>query len=167
MAGPAVKQFAIGSDQYQVAKMTALTASYIYGLFVSSMIKLVRETPAEADSVSSEEPKPDTEAEAAQRVGFLWSMLSGSIDEKTYSSLQQKCLAVCSKQVQAGDSFVYSPVLMQNGSGRFAIPELAQDAVAVNRLIVEALQFNIAPFFTGGGSAGQPGLAPASPAPTR
>lgn len=130
--------------RYRLTKLPAETASRIFNLLMATVMK-ARQNSGEA----SEEPPEDTDPEkrAAGTVAFMWMLASADLDEKAYTRVQFQCLYSCARL--DGDSTV--PVRMADG--RWAAKELENDAPAVNRLVTEVLQFNIAPFFLGGASS--------------
>jgi len=137
------KDVTIGEGRYQLGKMTARAASRIYNLFVASMLKMVREQNVpDTETPAANNGTEESAAEAT--VAFLWASLSTTLAEDTYTSIQNQCLAVCARYLENGAPH---PLLMKDGSNRWALPDLEQDAPLVNRLIVEVLRYNIGPFF--------------------
>lgn len=80
------------------------------------------------------------------RVGswILKQILTHAINmsEDDFANLQTHCLQVCQRMDAHG-----IPMPLMTGDGRWAYPELEYDLVTVSKLMKEALEFNLTPFF--------------------
>ena len=137
------KDITIGNDRYQLVKMSAQTASWISNLLVANSLLNARPSTSNESSEPSEEmPEMKPEEKAYAAVGSLWLLCGASLAEDVYKRIQNCCLMACRQYDSNGTLLA---VLMQDG--RFVSKDLENDAPTVNRLIMEAMQFNIAPFF--------------------
>lgn len=138
------KEVIVGESVYRLTKLSAETASRIFNLLMATVMKARQDSPATTDE-TPEEINP--EVRAAGTIAFMWMLASTDLDEKVYARIQFQCLFSCA--LLAGNAT--TPVRMVDG--RWAVKELESDAPAVNQLVTEVLQFNIAPFFLGGASS--------------
>jgi hypothetical protein len=67
--------------------------------------------------------------------------LTAGLQEKDFSYLQEKCLAVCEERLPAGWTKVV------DASGAFAVFDLDENATLVLALTIQALVFNLSDFF--------------------
>jgi hypothetical protein len=139
----ATKDIDLDGAKYRVGRMTAMVASRIFNLLMTSSIKASTEAKVIDTSEKSSEMEP-TEENANGMVAFLWISCTNSLDEDQYAKIQNQCLLVCSRYEND------SPLPVKMVDGRWAMKDLEKDALTVNRLVTEALQFNISPFFLAG-----------------
>lgn len=135
------KEIQIGDERYRVGKMPAETAAKIHNMLMACAIRARDESKGDADSDAPDEAmSPEERADGT--VAFLWTLASDSLEDKVYSRVQHQCLLACTKVTPEGSAV---PIRMLDG--RWAAKELAEDGPAVDRLVTETLQFNIAAFF--------------------
>lgn len=142
-----VKEIKIGDSAYRLSKMSAQIASWLYSLLLSSMIKA--QQGARQEVVQAENPAANLQPEEIGRgvVEALW-MTSGSVlSEEQHAKVQQHALRQVSYYITPDSE--PAPILMKDGR---VADEKTSDPVIYNRLVLESLQFNLAPFFTGGAS---------------
>jgi Phage tail assembly chaperone protein, TAC len=126
MSQEKTKDVSIGDHQYRVGKLTARTASWV------AMQILTKLLPSGDELVT----------------GGRASAERSALSESEFHNIQGHCLRVCARYETAGESLVPTPVLMADG--RFAIPELEYDVVAVMALTLHSLMFSVSPFFEEG-----------------
>ena len=83
----------------------------------------------------------DLQERANGMVKGMWLFASSALDDDQYAKIQGRCLASCA--LIDGDKTI--PVRMADG--RWAVKELESDAPAVDQLVSEVLQFNLAVYF--------------------
>lgn len=139
------KELDLDGKRYQLRKMTPLVGSWISNVLISSSISASSGSGSGESSEEFNKLSPQDKAEAA--VNALWLVAASRLSEDNYTKIQRYCLLVCSQYIQGGGAAV--PIFREDG--KFA---LEQEPAVVNRLILEALQFNIVPFFVVGPSNG-------------
>ena len=143
----------VGNETYQLTKWDPRTAVWVRDvLFLAQLEKLGSLTPPPSNS--GEPPKPAEEPTPAQLAQMLWATGGPQLKHAEYSEIQNAALRSASRQ-QAGQ---YLPLLHASGS---ILPQepIADDAVAVERLVSEAIQFNLSPFFAPAAASTQPQTA--------
>ena len=126
------KELVLGENSYRIGKMTARNGSWVASQFASYVL------PAAAQSTAT----------------LIGTSLPNSSNRRTmteteFYNLQNHCLAVCSrKRVELNGSEVYYPLI--HDSGRWNFEDLETDTVTVIVLTIQALMYNIAPFFEDG-----------------
>jgi len=126
--------------------MTALVGSRILNVLISTSAKQTSsEAPAEekAQEKSLFDNLPEEE-KANLIIASSWMLIGTNVPEDVYTQIQKNCLKTCS--VYISPDAPPTPVVMSDG--RWAVKEIENDIPTVNQLIIEALQFNLAPFFT-------------------
>ena len=127
------KDILLGENHYRVGKMTARDGSWVAMQFASYVL------PSAAQS-------------AAGMVGAnLPSMpnRSRTMTEAEFHNIQDHCLAVCTrKRVEPTGVEVFYPLI--HDSGRWNFPDLETDVVSIMVLTLQALWFNVSPFFENG-----------------
>lgn len=127
--------------RYRLDKLSAPVASRIFNLLMSAVMKAQAGAGGGGGDGPEEPEAVDREERAKAQVGLMWLLASTALDDDQYAKIQGQCLASCALL----DGAATVPVRMADG--RWAVKALEYDAPAVNRLVLEALQFNIAPFF--------------------
>lgn len=127
------KELVLGENRYRIGKMTARTGSWVASQFASYVLPAAAQSAAKL--VAVELPATPNR--------------SRTMTEAEFYNLQDHCLAVCSRiRVEPNGSEVYYPLI--HDSGRWNFDDLETDAVTVTILTVQALMFNITPFFADG-----------------
>lgn len=138
-----VKEITIGDTRFQLTKISAQQASWLSNLLVAnSLTNGPRSQPQATPEAATPETTLTPEEQAAGAVGTLWLLCGSTLDEERYKRVQQCALASCRFLDPDGNP---SAVVMQDG--RFTSKDLESDAPTVNKLIAEALIFNLLPFF--------------------
>jgi hypothetical protein len=75
----------------------------------------------------------------------------GVLTEDQFRKFQLTCLKACYRINEAVPTDPALPVLMQDGTGRFAFPDLTDDGPTVMALVMRAMDFNITPFLNDAG----------------
>jgi len=146
------REVTLGTWRFEVTKMSAQTASWLSNLLVAnSLTNGPRSQPQATPEAATPETTLTPEEQAAGAVGTLWLLCGSTLDEERYKRVQQCALASCRILDPDGNP---SAVVMQDG--RFTSKDLESDAPTVNKLIAEALTFNLACFFAAGSSAPAP-----------
>jgi hypothetical protein len=122
------KELSVGASNYRIGLFSARDGSWIVGQFITRMLLL------DPEKASDE-----------KNLAFILSTMITDLPEAVFNSIRDKCFAVCSKQDPLG---AYAPLLMRDGSGRWA--EKEPDLLTVNVLLTSALAFNLSPFFAPG-----------------
>ena len=73
----------------------------------------------------------------------------GGLDLATHSQIQKLCLSVCSRMTRTERT--RTDAYADRNGGRALVPQVACDVVAVMRLEMEVLVFNLSDFFAQGG----------------
>jgi hypothetical protein len=160
---PKTKEVSIGEYQCRVGKLDACSAAWVLGVLMAVVADQRRRQPQAPEQQAPEPPPKDAAAReemARGVVGALWLTAGSALDRERYRDVQQGCLRVCSARNDGG---LFEPVVAADG--RWSRKDIGDDAPAVHRLILEALQFNLSPFFlddASSGAAASP-LAPAAP----
>jgi hypothetical protein len=123
------KEVKIGSVVYRISQFSARDGSWVVGQFITRMLLL------DPEKASDE-----------KNLAFILTTLLPSLSEETFNSIRDKCFAVCSQKDDIGG---YTPLLMRDGSNRWAVKE-PPDLLATNVLLTSALAFNLSPFFAPG-----------------
>lgn len=124
-----MKDVEVAGKKYQISKMPARTASWIAVQILTKMLPGVMESKLQLANLP---------------------VNRSQLTESEFYSIQASCLAVCSRYERVGEVVAPQPVLMMDGSGRFALPDLEDDVVSVLGLTVHALIFNVSSFFEDG-----------------
>jgi len=144
------KDTTIGERKFRLGRMTALVGARILNVLISTSAK------QQSSSQNSAEEKTETEQEKAMFDSFSeeekanliiassWTLIGTNVPEDVYTQIQKNCLKTCSIYVSPDAPPV--PVIMADG--KWAAKEIEHDIPTVTQLITEALQFNLAPFFT-------------------
>jgi hypothetical protein len=146
----ATKDVTIGNLLYRVGELSARDGSWVVGQFLPRMLQL---TP--------EAYKDD------KNLGLTMSILMSAVTEDVFDSIREKCFAVCFQQEK--DMPTPTPLLMQNGTGKWAV-RTPPDLVAATALITATLVFNLRPFFEPGALETLrqlfPNMSPSAPSST-
>lgn len=127
------KDIALGEHYYRVGKMTARNGSWVAMQFASYVLPAAAQSAANVVDISL--PTPPSRAR--------------SMTEAEFHNIQDHCLAVCSrKKIEPTGAEVFYPLI--HDSGRWNFPDLEADVVTIMVLTLQALWFNIAPFFEDG-----------------
>jgi hypothetical protein len=152
------KELLINERFFRINRMTATVGSRVLNVLLSVAANAVSQSTREETQHGREElEKLTPEEQANTMIGSLWVLAGGELSEESYNQLQRHCLLVCALRVTPDADPI--PILMNNG--RWAAKELESDIVTVDKLISEALQFNLAPFFIA--SASKPTAEAAAP----
>ena len=136
----------IRGTRYQIGRLTARTGSWIVTQIVTKMLPFGIEGQLGTGGL------PASRAE---------------MTEADFQNIQDHCLAVCRRYEMTGSTETPMPITVRPGV--FAVRELEYDLPTVLALTVQALVFNLSPFFSG--DALQPilqavtGLSSPSPSP--
>jgi len=147
----------VNEKPYRIGRLTASCGSWIRSVLVGS-IKVSgegKDDPELEKRMSEMDPKERADG----LVQMLWTTCGSGLSEEAYRTVQTRCLQVVSMENGAGPV----PVMMKDG--RFAVKDLEYDGPTVDRLVVEVLKFNIAPFFLAGASS-QPSRSPSDSSPS-
>lgn len=140
------KDVEIEGKAFRVGRMTATVGARILNVLLSAGAKAQAKetsTPEEKDEAKMAFEELSEEEKANIAISSTWIMVGSSISSEVYSEIQMNCLRVCLLYPQSDSSPI--PVVMANG--KWATSEIEKDLPVVNQLIIEALQFNLAPFF--------------------
>lgn len=133
------------------SKLGSFIAFKMFGLMSN---RISKSSAMGGDPTRSETttPTPTTAPDGEETArGVVLAALAGGIDDyETHCMIQQKALSVCSK-LEISTEGRELPLRITTDSGEWAAPELKEDLNLVNKLEVESLVFNIAPFFGAGG----------------
>lgn len=145
------KDVSIGGSLYRVSKFDATIGAWILSNLVAASAQAKKPDIQSSDKTG---PMPDmdkmSEKErddfAQANVAYMWTLAGTVLDLDKYKTIQQYALRACSKQVVSSPTqMTFEPIVMVDG--RWAIDSLRDDTNTVSRLIVEVLQFNLAPVF--------------------
>jgi hypothetical protein len=125
--GPQTLNFHVGDTEYQVGRLTACDGSWILTQLLTKMLPAMFETAL------------------ARLAGGRLPPNRSLITEAEFQNIQSHCLAVCRRMENGAPMPVFVP------PNTWAIKELEYDLVTVMVLTIQALVFNIQPFFEGGG----------------
>jgi hypothetical protein len=162
---PKTKELKIGEYQCRIGKLDACSAAWILSVLMAVVADQRRRQPQPAEAGAPEPPNDAAAREEMARgvVGALWLTAGSALDRERYRDVQQGCLRACAARNDGG---LYEPIVA--GDGRWSRKDIADDAPAVHRLILETLQFNLSPFFLDDASSGEgqaPGDGPRSAPP--
>ena len=136
------KDIEIAGNRYQIGQFKARDGSFILMQLLTKML-------------------PSFVESAFQKEGAALGASRPALSEDEFAAVQGHALAVCRRY----ESNVPMPVFVRPDT--FAIKELEYDTTTVMALTVNALLFNLSPFFQDGGLTqileSIPGLAPTSP----
>lgn len=135
----------INGKSYEIGRFTPQTGSWIANLLITTMLKSQKDGAPETQEESADD-KVSAEEKAAGLVSILWLMASSDLPEATYARIQNHALLVCGQIHQEGAGA--TGIIKE--SGKWIATELQDDAPTISKLVTEALQFNIAPFFLEG-----------------
>ena len=153
---PKTKIIELSGTRYQLRKMAPDVGSFILMAMIGAGIKASNmgggtnaddphaSTEKAAENLPTAEPKGEEVVRATAFSAFL-----GGLDFEMHRFIQVRCLSVCSRMEGTDGSEVPMPIVSE--AGRWAIPEIQDDISLVMRLEVEALVFNLSPFFASGG----------------
>jgi hypothetical protein len=138
------KEINIGSQRFRIIRMTPLVGSRIINVLFSAMSSLHNGSPAEEvkNDVAEFEAMP-AEEKAKASISAMWVAAASVVSSDKYEEIQKNCLRCCQLYPSSDTD---TPIPMMMASGRWAVPE--PEITVVSQLITEALQFNLAPFFT-------------------
>lgn len=125
---PDHKDFSVLEKKYRVVRMTARDGSWV-------IIRLM--SKAVLAGISGKV--------TMENIHIVLPIVLDQFNEMEFRSLQEKCFNVCREWRSAGDMAVPMPLLMQDGSGRWT--EKEPDLVTALSIMVNALVFNLEPFF--------------------
>ena len=120
------KDVEIGESRYQVGRFKARDGSWVLAQILTKMLPAAIESSLQGSGL------------AANRA---------QISEEEFASIQAIALSVCRRY----ENNIPMPVFPRPDT--WAIKDLEYDLVTVMRLTIEALVFNITPFFKGNGLA--------------
>ena len=135
------KDVTIDGNRFRVGKLEVEYACWVLNLFMAKAAEKQAARPAEP--AVPEPPRQMTEAEAGDLVASFWTMIGTDLPADMYRQIQLACLLGCS--VYQGDA--PQPLKMVSGAWTKFGEEIAEAPRTVNRLIIESLKFNLAPFF--------------------
>lgn len=118
------KNVTISGVEYQVGRFKATTGSWILAQLLTKML-------------------PSAVESHFQSVGLANGR--AQISETEFENIQSHCLSVCRRY----ENGVPMPIFVR--PDRWAVKELEYDVVAVLTLTINALVFNLQPFFSEGG----------------
>ena len=136
----ACRELDIDNRHFRVSRFTALIGSRILNILLAAMFKAQT-----GDSGTAPNPEDLSPEDANALVSSMWIAVGSGLDTVTYTEIQRYCLQVCS--IYATDASDAPPIPLVSTNNRWAVKELEHDFATVNRLITEALQFNLSPFF--------------------
>lgn len=136
------KTVTIGERQFKIGRFRAVVGARILNVLMSATLRAQTEDKP-SDSAEAKEFTALSEEEKANiSIASMWVLVGATISAELYGEIQKSCLQVCFFMKQEDASI---PIIMSNG--RWAVPEIEKDIPTVNELIVQCLQFNLAPFF--------------------
>ena len=139
------KNVEIEGARYQLSKMTAMAASRIKNLLLAAAVSSPMAKAAAEQRGAAEQAVAPTPENADGAVVVMWITAGQVLDEGVYSQIQTICLKTVAECVEGSEAAI--PIMMADG--RWANKDLERNPTAVDSLIIEALKFNIAPFFSG------------------
>lgn len=130
----------VGENKFRISLFEDLRDSSRYkNIVVAAAAKAQREARlSERENSGAEELPQDVEQAARDVVALFWALAASAMPVGDYKLIQDACLRVCSLYI--GEDAL--PVMLKNG-----VIDAAVDAVTLDALILEALQFNLCPFF--------------------
>src|SRR6185437_9017451 len=117
----------------------AETGAWILNVLISAMFKVAGEQESNAEQAAFDKAEPVEKANAA--VAAMWISIGTTVSLETYKQIQRSCLQTCLLYVGG------NPLPLISANGRWADASLEKNVIVVNQLVIEVLQFNLAPFF--------------------
>lgn len=136
------KNTTISGHEFRIGRMSAMTGARVLNLLLSAIMQ----SPTKEDSKPGAEPELESlsaEEKANNSIAAMWMIVGSMLSEEAYIRVQRAALQVCMFFPVPDSPGI--PVLSVNG--KWAATEIETDIPTVNQLIVQALQFNLAPFF--------------------
>jgi hypothetical protein len=155
---PDNKEVLVGERRYRIIRMTPLVGARIINVLFSAVIKTANSSGEENTKSEKEDfEKMPSEEKAKISIQSMWMAAAAILSSDAYEEIQKASLRCCQLFVQ--EDAPPSPVMM--ASGRWAITE--PSVTVASQLIVESLQFNLAPFFIESESKPADSTAPLKP----
>lgn len=129
------KDLVIGRIKYQLIRLNPRDGSWVLSRLMPVLSSLMLS------------PNPEHQI-TDQELGLCITQAMSDLDEATFSSIQSKALNSCNLWEDVGGGPVASPLLMKDGSGRWATTQ--PDLLSVVALTTAVLAFNLMPFFAPG-----------------
>lgn len=147
---PKTKVITVAGANYQLSKLSPEVGSFILWKIIGGVRKAV-ETASPATQVEpAESAKTENQDFEAKTRGMI-SIALGTMDLELHALIQKHAIAAVSEWVLAGTTEVGRPLV--SSDGRWANPEVRDNLMVVNRLVMELLVFNLSDFFEQGGLA--------------
>ncbi len=125
---PDTKDIEIAGIRYQIGRFKARDGSWILAQVLTKMLPAV------------------IERALVKEAGAQLASSRAMLGEEEFASIQGHALAVC-RRYENGN--VPMPIFLLPNT--FAVKEIEYDLIVVMKLTIEALLFNLTPFFEGGG----------------
>jgi hypothetical protein len=138
-----MKEVTINGQRYQLRKLLPDAGSYIYMKMMGALLSAAAEsnTPPKDPDLDETKPSEDDKARMLCSLAFMRGM--------TYEDMkfaQRQCMQTTSRvEPSPSGSDIVIPIM--NDSGRWAIPEVAEDIALVNAITTESLVFSLSSFF--------------------
>lgn len=121
------KDVTIKGQRYQITKLPATISGWLAVQIATKMLPAFVESKLKIEGLSANRSE---------------------ISESEFHNVQNHCLSACKKYEVVGQQDVPQPILV---GGKWVFKDLEYDVVTVLGLTVQALLFNIDPFFQDGG----------------
>ena len=133
------KELDVDGKKFQLRRISAETGAWILNVLISAMFKSASVEESTSEQAAFDKSEPVEKANAA--VAAMWISIGTAVSLETYKQIQRCCLQTCMLYVGG------NPVPLISTNGRWADASLEKSVTVVNQLIIEVLQFNLAPFF--------------------
>lgn len=135
----------IEETTYRLNRMTPQVGSWILSVLLSATARSKSDaTPEDEEAAREAMGSLSNEERAASLVEAMWLNAGASISEEVFYKIQVHALNACAVYPSGPDS---TPIPVATKDGRVADKTLEEDLTRYNRLVMEALKFNLCPFF--------------------
>lgn len=138
----AIRDFSFNGVNYSIGHFSGETGSWLVQKFLKVFTDVLSTLEVKEETASSNE---DAKDEPERLLG----MLLMNLDEKSFSTVQRHALKVCARYENVGEATTAIPIIRADGS--FSDKNLQYDIPTVLALTKEALNANLASFFTKNG----------------
>jgi hypothetical protein len=144
------KQIEMSGRRYLLRRMDPMAGSFIYLRMLGALMKTITEgqQPSAQELPQNGQVKEPTDEEKT-RMLIAGSMMRGlSYEDMQFAN--KHALRVVSRVEEAGDGDINVPLMTDDG--RWSSADYADAPGLVHQLVVEALVFNLEPFFADSGT---------------
>ena len=143
MSGARTTVFELNGQRYQLSKMDPVIGGFLWQKFVAAGFKASLSFKMAEFTSSEVTDAPEVTPEHRTRSAVAIGLTQFSLED--YRQLVKETMNVV-RRLTSLESASEVPMPVRSDDGRWAFPDLAEDPMAVTRLMTEALVFNLTSF---------------------